>query len=1079
MGSGKDQGRYEEALKAFERTLSTNPRDETALVGRATALLALGRFAEAEAASDAALALYPRNPRLLSELGSLFYDQRRYGEALKAFEQTLSLEPLDETALVWRVITLQRLGRFEGAKKALEDALALRPGSIQLMNERMSLPLYREQGEANWLSRLSASAGQAFAWAEALRRAANRKHVHMEHLVLGMYRSKVDHPLRWILSRADLGEQELIALLRRSAEEKDLLPSPESVIEPVRLEAELPLLTRHVRRALEEAWRIAEEDKEPMAHSRHLLSGVLSVSDCSVIKALLARGLRPEDALTTEKPLDLAGFYSDTPSGEDLLDIQNEVAALCSVVAARDVVPPLSIGLFGDWGSGKSFFMYQMRKELGRLRDSARKAGNASPYYRDIVQIEFNAWHYIDTNLWASLTAEIFEQLAQKLSRRAKNPVATKARLLAATASSRDALAEAEKQTAQAEAELRASVERHQQLARSEAMIEADLSEGALMREAFKAAVGQKGVRDRLEQAADLLELDKAQAASAGFEKTLLELEGLSGELRAIWLSMTRSKSPMRWLLPVLVFLAVTALVWWGLVRLGGLLEHLGLLISSVSGVLVTVVATLARWLKPARQVLGLVREARETVDQRVQAEMQSREAALKQEQAQLKQKVDQAQQRVDEARARVEQFEQQLDELRADRQMAEFVKQRCDSADYTGHLGIVARARSDFERLSKLMTAVQAEPDDSKAPVPRVDRIVLYIDDLDRCPEDKVVDVLQAVHLLLAFPLFVVVVGVDSRWLLHSLRRHSRVFQGSGDDILSEEERRHWQSTPLTYLEKIFQIPFALLPMQSKGYKTLIRKVSQPPPSKAPGGVSEEADEERDSQSLEPERSGEAPVAGPSPVSPVQPVAEDARPAGAQPTPAAQTPPPPPPAPRPESGERRAETQAFAQEDVAKLRFESWEIDALETLYEFIPSPRAAKRFVNIYRLQRALLLDREWALFIGRRGVGEHRVVLLLLAMLIGHPAETTEILRDLTEGKHKGTWRDVIATYRARFPADKTDVEASGWRELLRKLEAMEAGPFALGKTKVARFAAWAPRVARFSFQSGRVALTTRRP
>ncbi|MEZ5024500.1 MAG: P-loop NTPase fold protein [Chitinophagales bacterium] len=43
-----------------------------------------------------------------------------------------------------------------------------------------------------------------------------------------------------------------------------------------------------------------------------------------------------------------------------------------------------------------------------------------------------------------------------------------------------------------------------------------------------------------------------------------------------------------------------------------------------------------------------------------------------------------------------------------------------------------------------------------------KVERIVLYIDDLDRCPPKKVVEVLQAIHLILAFPLFVVVVGVD-----------------------------------------------------------------------------------------------------------------------------------------------------------------------------------------------------------------------------------------------------------------------------------------------------------------------------
>ena len=46
------------------------------------------------------------------------------------------------------------------------------------------------------------------------------------------------------------------------------------------------------------------------------------------------------------------------------------------------------------------------------------------------------------------------------------------------------------------------------------------------------------------------------------------------------------------------------------------------------------------------------------------------------------------------------------------------------------------------------------------------LERIILYIDDLDRCPEERVVEVLEAVNLLMAFPLFIVIVGVDPRWV-------------------------------------------------------------------------------------------------------------------------------------------------------------------------------------------------------------------------------------------------------------------------------------------------------------------------
>ena len=113
----------------------------------------------------------------------------------------------------------------------------------------------------------------------------------------------------------------------------------------------------------------------------------------------------------------------------------------------------------------------------------------------------------------------------------------------------------------------------------------------------------------------------------------------------------------------------------------------------------------------------------------------------------------------------------------------------------------------------------------------PHVERIVLYVDDLDRCPANQVVEVLQAVHLMLSFKLFVVVVGVDSRWLLHSLEeyyaaqlstpRHGAT-PGSKDTTLA--------NTPHNYLEKIFQIPFTMSPMKKAGFGSLIDSLVSPP---------------------------------------------------------------------------------------------------------------------------------------------------------------------------------------------------------------------------------------------------------
>src|SRR6266446_263432 len=86
------------------------------------------------------------------------------------------------------------------------------------------------------------------------------------------------------------------------------------------------------------------------------------------------------------KPI-IAGYRSDTTSGRDLLGITKDVRALCSVLAAKDVEVPVYVGLFGDWGSGKSFFMRQMEKEFNYIRAESQKLKARTAYCTNIVQL--------------------------------------------------------------------------------------------------------------------------------------------------------------------------------------------------------------------------------------------------------------------------------------------------------------------------------------------------------------------------------------------------------------------------------------------------------------------------------------------------------------------------------------------------------------------------------------------------------------------------------------------------------------------------------------------------------------------
>ena len=115
------------------------------------------------------------------------------------------------------------------------------------------------------------------------------------------------------------------------------------------------------------------------------------------------------------------------------------------LIAARSLKPPLAIGLFGDWGSGKSFFMEALRKRIHKITEDATKCGMPQKeisVFKSIVQIEFNAWHYVDTNLWASLAIRIFDGLAAQFPRREGDTVPTAyTKVMATVASSTAATA--------------------------------------------------------------------------------------------------------------------------------------------------------------------------------------------------------------------------------------------------------------------------------------------------------------------------------------------------------------------------------------------------------------------------------------------------------------------------------------------------------------------------------------------------------------------------------------------------------------------------------------------------------------
>jgi len=327
---------------------------------------------------------------------------------------------------------------------------------------------------------------------------------------------------------------------------------------------------------------------------------------------------------------------------------------------------------------------------------------------------------------------------------------------------------------------------------------------------------------------------------------------------------------------------------------------------------------------------------------------------------------------------AETERLERAVTELAPGRDATAYAQSRQASEDYRQHLGVVSLLRRDLETFAVILDK-EREADGG------LERIVLYIDDLDRCAPEVVVKVLEAIHLLVALPVFVVVVAVDARWLRQAI----------------EQRYAAMKVSPANYLEKIFQIPFQLSAMDHTGFGDLIRT-----------------------------------LAGTGKVITVPTATPDAPPATETPTQPAVT----ETAVRVENRELRPR----------QLEITDAEMGFLGGLAPLVPSPRATKRLINLYRLLRARLSGPELDRFVEG---DEAHAVLVLLAVHAGE-GEAAEALfiRIGAAGSGLTSWRALLDRYR-----EDDDVEA-----LCRRLAGIDGMPDSL-----AVYREWLPLVRRFSF------------
>jgi len=122
---------------------------------------------------------------------------------------------------------------------------------------------------------------------------------------------------------------------------------------------------------------------------------------------------------------------------------------------------------------------------------------------------------------------------------------------------------------------------------------------------------------------------------------------------------------------------------------------------------------------------------------------------------------------------------------------------------DYGKHLGLVPVLKNDISALCKLQLNERVVPL-VKVRLREKKKLVVFVDDLDRCNVDHIAKVLDAIRLVMTIPNVIVMIGIDHRIAFRAIRKHYR-------ELADGNDRRGAGEIARDYLGKIIQLPLQL----------------------------------------------------------------------------------------------------------------------------------------------------------------------------------------------------------------------------------------------------------------------------
>ncbi|MEM9217057.1 MAG: P-loop NTPase fold protein [Cyanobacteria bacterium P01_F01_bin.150] len=602
---------------------------------------------------------------------------------------------------------------------------------------------------------------------------------------------------------------------------------------------------------------------------------------------------------------------SESAQTEDLLNLKDEVDALADLLLMRDLEPPMTVGILGGWGGGKSYIMHLMQQSMTSVRSRSVTPEEAWPeadpnheklsaYVGHIYQIKFDAWTFAKSNLWASLMQTIFlelnhqisleQQLAKTLAAEPDDPQ-SRAEVLRAESRFWSVLYKTNDGDRQwlLENTLNADQLKKYKKIRQQSQIE-----DILWRQLGETYNEEKGKLEQLQQelinkknklkqqqqiVRSKIETDKlntlitqltgpisiilsSRISQPVFSKIKAEIKAevkkqLNGQdsedilsiadvdyfsqmIQAATIKIFEHrhaeisfhnflmwlKRNYRLICLLIILLTITILLpimaeqfldWLlpEMKTLFQLITFFGPLAPAIANAQVLLKSS-QKWISETNLMIKEYQEKIKEIPRQIEEEQHHViEQGFRQNQEilNLEDEIKALELKIDAQQKRIPQ------NIYAS--LEDFVSDRTQNANYEQHLGLMHQVKDDLANLSQRLLPPPTNSQEFKHKIKQLQdifprgpaRVVVYIDDLDRCPPKRVVEVLEAVQLLVKTPLFIAVLAIDERYITRALEKHY-------DGILS----RYGSPSGTDYLEKIIQLPYRVRPIMPNAIETYLK---------------------------------------------------------------------------------------------------------------------------------------------------------------------------------------------------------------------------------------------------------------